>query len=58
MKVKIKSHKLPKDGRMTLRINKELKKALQSKKISIQAILDEALNRVAEVHLDIKIKHQ
>jgi len=56
MKVKIKPARLPKDARITLRINKELKKALTDKKISVQAELDKAMEKFIEIYLDIRIK--
>ena len=55
-KIKIKQSKLPKDSRVTLRINKELKAALKLKGVSIQKELDKAMDNLAQVFLEIKVK--
>lgn len=54
-KVKISQMKLPKDARVTLRMNKELKLALKLKGISAQKEFDKAMHNLATIYLEVKV---
>ena len=52
----MKPSELPKDKRDSVRINKEIDKVLREKGLSVQKILDKALNAFFDVKIDVREK--